>query len=142
MTRIDTSALSALLRAQLQAKAQNGGAKNPPATQTTTSGPGGHDVARQAKATPKDGRAMGAGLELEPKWIQRLQGIAADDPERKRKAFRIFLESVLERELGSAFQSDIQFGQVIEQVLQQIESDPELNQNSLQAGEILLRQAT
>ncbi len=38
------------------------------------------------------------------------------------------------------FKRDIQFSQVVEQVLQQIESDVELNENSLLVGEILLDQ--
>jgi hypothetical protein len=139
MTRIDTSALSALLRAQLQAKAQHSTAKDPAPLQSKARDAGGQDVNWQAPAMPKDGLKITAQLALEPKWVQRLQGISPDDPERKRKAFRIFLESVLEKELGAAFQSDIQFAQVVEQVLQQIESDPELNQNSLQAGEALLQ---
>lgn len=139
MTRIDTSALSALLRAQLQAKAQHSTAKDPAPMQSKARGAGGQDVNWQPPATPKDGLKITAQLALEPKWVQRLQGISPDDPERKRKAFRIFLESVLEKELGSAFQSDIQFAQVVEQVLQQIESDPELNESSLLAGEALLQ---
>lgn len=141
MTRIDTSALSALLRAQLQAKAQHSTAKDPALTQSKARGAGGQDVNWQAPATPKDGLKITAQLAaLEPKWVQRLQGISPDDPERKRKAFRIFLEAVLEKELGAAFQSDILFSQVVEQVLQQIESDPELREQSLRAGDALLKQ--
>lgn len=139
MTRIDTSALGALLRTQLQAKAQHSSAQDPALTQSSARGTGGQDLARQSPSTPKDGLKITAQLALETKWVQRLQGISPDDPERKRKAFRIFLESVLEKELGAAFQSDIQFAQVVEQVLQQIESDPELNENSLQAAEALLQ---
>lgn len=142
MTRIDTSALSALLRTQLQAKTQNGSVKGQPLTPPAARGLAGHDAARQASAvtTTPAGLKAGAQWMLEPKWVQRLQGISRDDPERKRKAFRIFLESVLEKELGAVLQSDIKFSQVVEQVLQQIESDAELNENSLLAGETLLQQ--
>ena len=140
MTRIDTSALSALLRTQLLSKAQQSSAKDSGLPNTAASSAGGQDVATQSSKKPTSELKITAQLVLEPKWVQRLQGVSSDDPQRKRKAFRIFLESVLEKELGSAFQSDIQFSQVVEQVLQQIESDVELNENSLLVGEILLDQ--
>lgn len=108
--------------------------------QSKARGSGGQDVNWQAPATPKDGLKITAQLTLEPKWVQRLQGISPDDPERKRKAFRIFLEAVLEKDLGAAFQNNILFSQVVEQVLQQIESDPELREQSLRAGDALLKQ--
>jgi hypothetical protein len=139
MTRIDTSALSALLRAQLQAKTTNGSAKDPALTQSNAQGQVAQG-ARQAPTKPNDALKITDQLVLESKWVLRLQAISPDDPERKRKAFRIFLESVLEKELGSAFQSAIQFAQVVEQVLQQIEADPELREQSLLGGDALLEQ--
>ena len=139
MTRIDSSAISALVRAQLISKTQNEAPKDHSLTKTNLPRPGG-ESALQSPAKPGDRQALGAQLALEQKWILRLQGIALDDPDRRRKAFRIFLESVLEKELGSAFQSTIQFSQVVEQVHQQIDGDPELHENSLLAGEALLQQ--
>jgi len=51
-----------------------------------------------------------------------------------------FLSLCSKKNWALRFKRDIQFSQVVEQVLQQIESDVELNENSLLVGEILLDQ--
>jgi hypothetical protein len=69
---------------------------------------------------------------------QRVLVIDPDDPQRERKAFRIFLESVLLAELGGDLISDPGFYQMVEDVQLQMESDPELALAISQAAKLLL----
>lgn len=69
----------------------------------------------------------------------RVRALSPDDPQRPRKAFRIFLESVLTQEFGRDRASDPGFHQLIDQVMHQMEGDEGLNCAVLQAGEILLK---
>ncbi|WP_211473825.1 hypothetical protein [Collimonas humicola] len=69
---------------------------------------------------------------------QRVLVIAPDDPQRERKAFRIFLESVLLAELGGELINDPAFYQMVEDVQQQMESDPGLASAVSQAARLLL----
>lgn len=57
---------------------------------------------------------------------QRVKSIDRDDPDRGRKAFRIFLESVLLSELDASLINDPQFYRVVDDVQRQMESDPRL----------------
>jgi len=57
---------------------------------------------------------------------QRVSIIDPDDPQRERKAFKIFLESVLIAELGETLANDPAFYTMVEAIQQQMESDPEL----------------
>ena len=57
---------------------------------------------------------------------QRVKAIGRDDPDRGRKAFRIFLESVLIAELDESLINDPQFYRVVDDVQRQMESDPKV----------------
>jgi hypothetical protein len=72
---------------------------------------------------------------------QRIRSISADDPQRERKAFRIFLETVLLSELGQQLVGDPAFALMVDHVQGQMESDPELAQASLDAARLLLKSA-
>jgi hypothetical protein len=75
-------------------------------------------------------------------WVrQRVATLSQDDPQRKRKTFRIFLESVLLQEFGSKFIGDSGFDQLVEQVLQYMESDPALSAAIEQAAQALLAES-
>jgi hypothetical protein len=69
---------------------------------------------------------------------QRVLVIDPNDPQRERKAFRIFLESVLLAELGDELINDPAFYQMVEDVQLQMESDPELASAISQAARLLL----
>ena len=71
----------------------------------------------------------------------RIRSISADDPQRERKAFRIFLETVLLSELGQQLVGDPAFALMVDHVQGQMESDPELAQASLDAARLLLKSA-
>lgn len=54
---------------------------------------------------------------------QRIQAIAPDDPDRPRKAVRIYLEAELAREFGARVLNDPAFPGMLAAVLQQMEED-------------------
>jgi hypothetical protein len=73
--------------------------------------------ARQAKAKPPATSRMGRLIN------ERVKALDPDDPQRGRKAFRIFLESVLLEELGEDLINDHNFYQLVDQVQQTMEAD-------------------
>lgn len=56
----------------------------------------------------------------------RVAAIDPDDPDRPRKAFRIFLEAVLLAELGQELANDPAFYGLVDEVQRQMESHPPL----------------
>jgi hypothetical protein len=54
---------------------------------------------------------------------QRIQAIAADDPDRRQKAVRIFLEGQLSREFGDAVLNDPAFPRLLDDVQAQMQAD-------------------
>ena len=57
---------------------------------------------------------------------QRVKALDPLDPDRERKAFRIFLESVLLAELGEELINDHNFYQLVDQVQRTMEDSPRL----------------
>ncbi len=55
---------------------------------------------------------------------QRVKSIDPNDPQRGRKAFRIFLESVLLSHLGENLINDPKFYQMVDDIQNAMESDP------------------
>ena len=55
---------------------------------------------------------------------QRVRLIGADDPQRGRKAFRVFLEAVLLSHFGEALVADPKFFQLVDEVQGSLEADP------------------
>jgi hypothetical protein len=80
------------------------------------------------KNGPKQASAQGLGNETDLASViaRRVAAIDPDDPERPRKAFRVFLESVLLAEFGEALMNDACFFQLVDDVQQQMESEPEI----------------
>lgn len=72
---------------------------------------------------------------------QRIRSISTDDPERERKAFRIFLECVLLSELGQELIGDPAFAVMVDHVQEQMQGDPQLAQASVDAARLLLKSA-
>lgn len=127
MTRIDgASGIAALIRAQALEQARLRQAQ------------GQGEQARSAGGPAKEG--SGDSRVLAP-LLRRLKGMDAADPDRRRKAFRMFMEATLVRELGDALQADPQFPAFVDQVLQRMEDDPELQEASLEAADHLLEEA-
>jgi hypothetical protein len=57
---------------------------------------------------------------------QRVKAIGRDDPDRGRKAFRVFLESLLVAELDESIINDPQFYRMVDDVQRQMEADPQI----------------
>ena len=53
-----------------------------------------------------------------------MRQIGADDPQRGRKAFRVFLEAVLLSHFGEALVADPKFFQLVDEVQGSLEADP------------------
>ena len=140
MARLDSATLSALLRAQLISRSAGS------AGQQAGAGSVEHLGRKNQSQTTSESEGknlllLAGEVALERKWTLRLQSISDDDPQRSRKAFRLFREAVLEKALGSLIPSEIMFAQVVEQVMQQIEEDPDLSELGLIAGDELLSRA-
>ena len=69
---------------------------------------------------------------------QRLRAIAPQDPQRQRKAARIYLEAKLARELGPDLVNDPAFMQMVDAVHDQMRQDPDTAAALDRAGELLL----
>lgn len=125
MTGLDpTNQLAALIRVQVASLRR----RQDPKTATGRRQP---PVAGSAQPQP----------DLAALVAQRVRSISADDPQRERKAFRIFLETVLLSELGQQLVGDPAFVLMVDHVQEQMESDPELAQASLDAARLLLKSA-
>jgi hypothetical protein len=70
-----------------------------------------------APAARADAHSVSAAM------ARRIQAIAADDPERPRKAVRIYLEAQLAREFGSRLVNDPAFPGMLDAVQQGLQQD-------------------
>lgn len=57
---------------------------------------------------------------------QRVAGIAADDPHRRQKAFRVFLESAILQAFGDALIHDADFPTMVDAVESRLQGDAQL----------------
>jgi hypothetical protein len=123
VTGVDpTHQLAALIRVQIASLRRRQEAKTglPARTATLASTPAG---------TP----------DLAVAVAQRIRSINTNDPQRERKAFRMFLETVLLSELGQQLVGDPAFALMVDHVQSQMESDPDLARASLEAARLLLK---
>lgn len=121
MTSIDPTGR---LLAHLREQAQEWRRLNPP-------GAGKPDDAQQR--TPAGERdALGLAT-------QQVRSIDKNDPDSPRKAFRIYLASVLVKELGDGVINDPGFLGLVDRVQDTMESDLQLRESIRQAGEVLIR---
>jgi hypothetical protein len=104
------------------------------------------------RATPLEPRlrrgegAAGAAAKSPPKDIaaligQRIKAIDRDDPNRGRKTFRVFVESILLSEFGEDLINDSQFYRIVDDVQQQMETDPATQASVATATQELVKQA-
>jgi hypothetical protein len=91
---------------------------------------------RQPASQP--GSEASAAASLSAVVAQRVQALSADDPRRKHKAVRIFLESVLQRELGAGIVQDAAFADMVDAVQGQMAQDAQLAAAVDQLGDFLL----
>jgi hypothetical protein len=80
-----------------------------------------------------------SGLD-EAALARRVQAIDRQDPQRRRKAFRIYLEGVLQAEFGAGLVNDPGFHSLVDQVHDLMASDPALCLSIDRAADLLLDQ--
>ncbi|SDJ59296.1 hypothetical protein [Variovorax sp. OV700] len=103
-----------------------------------------HDAKREAPrniADPGEPAEKGEA-QLQQMVALRVRALAPEDPQRQRKAFRLFLESVLVQAFGRERLDDRGFDQLVDAVMQQMESDSDLHAALREAGDQLLAEAT
>jgi hypothetical protein len=88
---------------------------------------------RSASAAPRV-----AASRLSPPALQRLARIEAADPDRRRKAVRIYLEGELAREFGDAVLNDPALPQMLDSVQDQMHADAQAADAVHALGELLL----
>jgi hypothetical protein len=86
----------------------------------------------EAKAPAASGKATASVL------AQRLQAISREDPDRRHKAVRLYLESELSREFGPALLNDPAFPQLLDAVQQQMRADGQTAAAVDALGDLLL----
>lgn len=134
-----TTQLAALIRAQFvaqfraQAKPGDGGVAGKDMAANKDAG------ARKAPGDSTNSQTEDA--RLQQRVALRVRALSPTDPERERKAFRLFLESVLIQSFGRDRLDDRGFDQMVDAVLQRMESDAELRVAVKQAGSLLLAEA-
>jgi hypothetical protein len=74
--------------------------------------------------------------------MQQIRSLRVDDLHRSRKAFRLFLESVLRQELALSLTQSIDLDPLVSQVLSQMESDDDLRAAMESAANQLIQAAT
>jgi hypothetical protein len=95
----------------------------------------------RAAASREDAAPAEREADLPAVVARRIRAIPQDDPDRERKALRLFLETVLLSELGESLVNDPSFGVMVDHVQSQMESDPQLREASLAAARMLLKSA-
>jgi hypothetical protein len=75
---------------------------------------------------------------LEQLILERVLAVDPAAPDGRRKAFRLFLESVLAQELGPDLLTDAAYNQVVEKVHQTMDKNETLSSAMDKAGEFLL----
>ena len=95
---------------------------------------------RQAAATgPGPGASSRSqGWQVPPAATRRIAAIARDAPNRRQQAVRIFLESVLLRELGETLVHDPAFPGLVDEVQRQLQEDAQLAAAADRLGQLLL----
>ena len=128
MTQIDSrDRLAAVIRRQVASLAKPAGGAQA-ARPSTSAAP------EAQRREPSGGSADVAAL-----VSRRIRAIDRDDPSRYRKAFRVFLESVLLAELGENLINDASFHQLVDEVHTEMSSDRELADAVHSAAEMMLR---
>jgi hypothetical protein len=93
--------------------------------------------AAPAAAPVRSARAGPAAAGVPPALAQRIAALPADDPERPRKAVRLFLESELARAFGQGVLNDPGFPALLQAVLQQMEGDAQTAGAVAELGRLL-----
>lgn len=124
MVRVDSAGrIAEIIRQQIESLKSR---RMPPGAKASTPGEAATEVGHAAVLGPEAAAA------------RRIRAIDPADPNRRRRAFRVFLESVLLAELGPSLINEAGFQQLVDQVEQSMAADPELLRAMEAAGAQLL----
>jgi hypothetical protein len=130
MPVIDTSShLAAMIRAQFDARLPMQGQRQAAAVR---------DEPRAVRDAGDDPPKASGDAGLRRLVALRVRALAPDDPQRRRKAFRIFLESILLQTFSARRLGHGHLDTLVDVVLERMDGDPELNASLREAGELLL----
>lgn len=85
-------------------------------------------ASRQNKRAPSSAKSDTAARSLQSLITQRIKAIDPNDSQRGRKAFRIFLESILLFHFGENLINDPQFYQMVDEIQTTMEADTDIRQ--------------
>lgn len=140
MASVDsTSALVALIRTQLRASRSATPQQNQAPADLIVGNRGTPRGKNIESAAPGPSAAGISSDELAGVIRQRVASIASTDPDRRRKAFRVFLEAVLLEEFGVHLLNDAGFHQLVDTVTNQMETNDDLTPLINEATDVLLR---
>lgn len=129
-----TTQLAAMIRAQFSAQFQaQAKARGLAARETPSDG-----RLAKPKGEPDTHVAGSTDAQIQQMVALRVRALSPDDPQRQRKAFRLFLESVLMQTFGRERIDGIAFDQMVDAVMQRMEGDEELHAALREAGDLLL----
>ncbi|SFQ11257.1 hypothetical protein [Variovorax sp. 770b2] len=133
--------LAAMIRAQFAAQFRAQAKDRPVAGRDAhaTRGESGHASRASGEAAPS--APANEDAQIQQMVALRVRSLSPDDPQRQRKAFRLFLESVLMQAFGRERLDDRGFDQMVDAVLQRMEGDPQLSAALREAGDLLLADA-
>jgi len=134
-----TTQLATMIRAQFRAQIQMQ-AKALGTVERETS-----QESRVARRTDDEPDTLGpdsADVQIKQMVALRVRALSPDDPQRQRKAFRLFLESILMQTFGRERIDGLAFDQMVDAVMRKMETDSELHAAMREAGGLLLADAT
>lgn len=121
-----TNQLAAMIRTQIGSMRQTSVQKDVP--------PQGRIPNKRTSQTP-------ANKDVGNLILQRVAAISPEDPHRRRKTFRVFLETILLDELGDGLVADPRFFRMVDDIHRHMESDKELAPVIDQAIDLMLSPA-
>jgi hypothetical protein len=92
-------------------------------------------------AGQKQHLARATNAEIQETIAKRLRAVDPDDPSRRHKTIRTFLEAVLLAELGEDLVNDPMFYELVSNVQTAMESDANTRQKLEQLAELLIQRA-
>ena len=146
MPTIDPSSqLGSFLRTQISELKKSGSADSGVQEKTNVQLAGQEPTQATARHANSDSFLETLSL-LDPKvkqrLLQRIRSLDGDDPQRPRKVFRFFMESVLSQEFAVALSNDVDLDSLVTPVIDQMESDEELSAAIHKAASHLMSAAT
>lgn len=96
----------------------------------------------RAKPAAPGPQARQVSRDITTAALQRIRSIARDDPDRPRKALRVYLETTLLQAFGPQLALDNGFTQLLDAVQDRMAADPQITAVAERAAALLCEQAS